>query len=85
MPGASVILEDNLGRLDGFAKTFKLECYVVDYGSAVVTGTLAPHARVKVVGVVDATNARLVKASAVTVLASDDDGDSDDSDDHSGK
>ena len=75
MPGASVTLEDDLSRLDGAAKTFKLECYVVDYGSAIVTGTLAPHARVKVVGVVDATNARLVKASAVTVLASDDDGD----------
>jgi len=85
MPGASVILEDNLGRLDGAAKTFKLECYVVDYGSAVVTGTLAPHARVKVVGVVDATNARLVKASAVTVLPSDDDGEHGGGDDHGGK
>jgi Domain of unknown function (DUF5666) len=93
-PGATVNLEDDLRRLNATAKTFKLECFVVDYSAATVTGNLKERARVKVVGVVDATNTRLVKASAVTVLANDDDDDNsgpgggdddDDGDDHGGE
>ena len=68
-PGSSVILQDDLHMLDAGAKTFKLEGFVVDYSAATVTGTLAERADVKVEGVVDATNTKLVKASAVTVIA----------------
>ncbi|NJK44904.1 MAG: hypothetical protein HC933_11980 [Pleurocapsa sp. SU_196_0] len=83
-PGATVNLEDDLRRLNATTKTFKLECFVVDYSAATITGTLKERARVKVVGVVDATNTRLVKASAVTVLANDDRGGDDDDGDNSG-
>jgi Domain of unknown function (DUF5666) len=68
-PGSSVILQDDLHMLDAGAKTFKLEGFVVDYSAATVTGTLKERADVKVEGVVDMTNTKLVKASAVTVIA----------------
>ncbi len=79
LPGASVTLESRLGMFDATAKTFKLEGYVVDYGAATLTGTLKDRARVKVVGVVDALNVKLVKASAVTVLPGDSGSGDDDS------
>jgi hypothetical protein len=71
LPGSSVILERKIKQLDEITKTFKL-CYLtVDYSNAVVTGTLTKKAKVKVEGVVDATDATLVHATTVTVLASD--------------
>jgi hypothetical protein len=96
-PGATVTLEHRLRGLNATAQTFKLECFVVDYSAATVTGgDIKERARVKIVGVVDMTDTRLVKASSVTVVASgsDDDGDDnsgpgggdddDDGDDHGG-
>jgi hypothetical protein len=68
-PGSSVILQDDLHMLDSGAKTFKLEGFVVDYSTATVIGALKERADVKVEGVVDATNTKLVKASIVTVIA----------------
>jgi hypothetical protein len=87
-PGATVTLEHRLRNLNATAKTFKLECFVVDFSQATVTGgDIKDRARVKVTGVVDITDTRLVKASAVTVVADhsgDDDDDGDDNGGHSG-
>ncbi len=67
--GSTVSLEDDLKNLDATAKTFKLEGYTIDYSTATVTGTLADHAEVKVEGAMDATNTKLVHATAVAVKA----------------
>jgi Domain of unknown function (DUF5666) len=82
LPGSSVILDRKIQQLDETAKTFKL-CYLtVDYSAATVTGTLSAKARVKVEGVVDATNATLVHATTVTVLAADEPNDDGSHGDH---
>jgi Domain of unknown function (DUF5666) len=70
-PGSSVVLDRKIHQLDTTLKTFKL-CYLtVDYSKATVSGTLAEKARVKVEGTVDTTDATLVHATTVTVLAAD--------------
>jgi Domain of unknown function (DUF5666) len=82
VPGSSVILERKIKLLDETTKTFKL-CYLtVDYSAAIVTGTLTKKARVKVEGVVDATDATLVHATTVTVLASNEPNDDGSHGDH---
>jgi hypothetical protein len=82
LPGSSVVLDRKIQQLDETAKTFKL-CYLtVDYSVAIVTGTLAAKARVKVEGVVDATDATLVHATTVTVLAADEPNDDGSHGDH---
>jgi cytoskeletal protein CcmA (bactofilin family) len=80
LPGSSVVLDRKIQQLDETTKTFKL-CYLtVDYSAATVTGTLAAKARVKVEGVVDATDATLVHAT--TVLAADEPNDDGSHGDH---
>ncbi len=82
LPGSSVVLDRKIMLLDEATKTFKL-CYLtVDYSTATVTGTLATKARVKVEGVVDATDATLVHATTVTVLAADEPNDDGSHGDH---
>jgi cytoskeletal protein CcmA (bactofilin family) len=82
LPGSSVVLDRKIQQLDETTKTFKL-CYLtVDYSAATVTGTLAAKARVKVEGVVDATDATLVHATTVTVLAADEPNDDGSHGDH---
>ncbi len=82
LPGSSVVLERKIKQLDEATKTFKL-CYLtVDYSTAIVTGTLTKKARVKVEGVVDATDATLVHATTVTVLVSNEPNDDGSHGDH---
>lgn len=82
LPGSSVVLERKIKQLDETAKTFKL-CYLtVDYSAATVTGTLTAKSRVKVEGVVDATDATLVHATTVTVQTSNEPNDDGSHGDH---
>jgi Domain of unknown function (DUF5666) len=72
--GSSVMLQDDIHKLDATAFTFKLDGFTVDYASVAVSGgTLANDAKVKVEGTLDASNAWLVHASSVTVLAAGED------------
>lgn len=82
IPGSSVVLERKIGKLDEVKKTFKICDLTVDYATATVTGTLANKTRVKVEGVVDATNATLVHATSVTVVASNEPNDDGSHGDH---
>jgi Domain of unknown function (DUF5666) len=66
--GSSIVLSDDVNHLS--ATSFDLGRYSVDYATAIVTGTLANDAVVKVEGKVDASNTKLVHATTVTVLAS---------------
>jgi Domain of unknown function (DUF5666) len=82
LPGSSVVLERKIKQLDATLKTFKL-CYLtVEYSTATVTGTLTEKSRVKVEGVVDATDAKLVHATTVTILASNEPNDDGSHGDH---
>jgi hypothetical protein len=82
LPGSSVVLDRKIAQLDEATKTFKL-CYLtVDYSAATVTGILSAKARVKVEGVVDATDATLVHATTVTVLVSNEPNDDGSHGDH---
>ena len=67
--GSSVMLQDEIHALDATAMTFKLDGATIDYKGVMVSGTLANDAHVKVEGTVDATDAWLIHATAVTVVA----------------
>ncbi len=82
LPGSSVVLDRKIKQLDEVARTFKLCYLIVDYKAAIVTGTLTDKSRVKVEGVVDATDATLVHATTVTVLAADEPNDDGSHGDH---
>lgn len=72
-PGSSVVLDRKIRSIDLSAKTFKLCELTVDYANAKVT-LIAPATdlmaknHVKVEGTIDATDAKLVHATTVTVL-----------------
>jgi hypothetical protein len=71
--GSNVMLQDEIHGLDANASSFKLDGFTVDYKAVTVTG-LANDVHVKVEGTVDASDAWLVHASSVTVVAGGQDG-----------
>ena len=70
--GSSVMLQDEIRGLNVASSSFNLDGFTVDYKGVTVSGsTLANDVHVKVEGTVDAADAWLVHATAVTVLADD--------------
>ena len=68
--GSSVMLQDEIRGLNVASSSFNLDGFTVDYAGVTVSGgTLANDVHVKVDGTVDSSNAWLVHATAVTVVA----------------
>ena len=63
--GDHVRLEEKVTSLDEAGKRLVAGGYTVDYSAAIVTGTPAVRAEVRVVGLLDATDANLVHATEV--------------------
>jgi Domain of unknown function (DUF5666) len=79
--GSSVVLQDEVRKLDTSKSSFSLDGFSVDYSGVTVSGgTLANSSQVKVLGTVDSSDASLVHATEVTVVAGEDHGG-----DHGGK
>jgi hypothetical protein len=84
VPGSSIVIESKIRTIDTTAKTFTFERFTVDYSGVTPAPTINAKDRVKVEGTVDATDIKIVHASAITVLKPNEPNDDGSHGDHGG-